>query len=184
MKPHYENPQKNVATFKAMFEGSNIDWAVIGGIAAICRGTDKRETVDADFVVSELGNLEEQLTLLGPKWFKVTREPDGTPYLIQGETGDGMHFDIYVQGIDFELEVLATKDDNHIASAEAIIVYKLMAMRPQDISDIESILKAHPNFEGLDIEFINKWAAECSVSEQWAEFVNRSKLRSKVSRQG
>jgi hypothetical protein len=183
-KPHYENPDRNVPIFEEIFRRNGLDWVLIGGLAAIRRRSDKRETVDVDFVVSGLEDLEAQLLETGTRWLKIAREPNGTPYLIQGETNDGMHFDIYVHDWDpkdefeFERAVLETKDDYHVASAEAIIVYKLMAMRPQDIDDIQSILRAHPNFDGLDLEFIEKWAREYDLYDLWAEFVNEARRNS------
>ena len=169
MKPYYENPGQNLPVFTALFERVGLDWAVIGGIAAVERRPDFRETVDVDFVVSEMAHLEERLNELQPKRLRVLRESGGTPYLIQGETSDGMHFDIYIASIEFEKAVLATKDENHFASAEAIIVYKLMAMRPHDIDDIRSIL-ARPAIGSLDIAFIEHWAEECGVLDRWREF--------------
>ena len=140
MKPVYDDPARSIPSFKEIYEAESLDWAVIGGLAAIERRSEGRDTVDADFVISEIGNLQERLTSMNPRWFQICREPDGNPYPVQGETRDGMHFDIYVAGIDFEKAVLDTKDENHIASAEAIIVYELMAMRPVDVDDIRSIL--------------------------------------------
>ncbi|MDA8400392.1 MAG: hypothetical protein M0008_10190 [Actinomycetota bacterium] len=169
MKPPYENPMGNVAIFEAMFDAEHLDWALIGGLAAIEHRAGHRETVDVDFVVSGIADLERRLAQMEPAKLRVLKERDGAPYLIQGETSDGMHFDIYVATIDFEDAVLATKDENHVASVEAVILYKMMAMRPQDVDDIRSILDAHPDFGGLDLEFIEHWANELDVLDRWNE---------------
>ncbi len=169
MKPPYENPIRNVAIFEAVFDAEHLDWALIGGLAAIEHRAGRRETVDVDFVISGIADLERRLAQMEPAKLRVLKESDGTPYLVQGETADGMHFDIYIASIDFEDAVLATKDENHVASAEAVILYKLMAMRPQDVDDIRSILDAHPDFGGLDLEFIEHWANELDVLDRWHE---------------
>ncbi len=84
-----------------------------------------------------------------------------------------MHFDIYIAGTPFEQEVLATKDSTGTASAEAIIVYKLIAERPQDIDDINSILEKHPNLDGLDVTKIERWAKYSGVIDGWRKFADR-----------
>ena len=176
MKPAYENPQHNIQIFKEVFKSAGLDWSVIGGIAAIAARAKKRETVDVDFVVSELKYLEVRLrSTTNPNKFRILTERDGTAYLIQGETSDGMHFDIYIAGTDFERAVLETSDTDHIASPEAIIVYKLMAMRPQDVDDIRSILLAHPNMKGLDKKFLDYWIESCGVTREWKTIVSSSK---------
>ncbi|MCL4446243.1 MAG: hypothetical protein M1134_05150 [Actinobacteria bacterium] len=171
MKPLYENPGKNVSAFKEAFEAEGVDWALIGGLAAIEHRATGRETVDVDFVVSSLASLERRLERMQLARVRVLEEPEGSPYLVQGETADGMHFDIYVASIDFENAVLATKDDKHVASAEAVILYKLMAMRREDVDDVRSILDNHPGLKGLDVEFIERWAAELDVQDEWHGFV-------------
>ncbi len=183
MKPSYEDPGRNIQVFSAIFEDEGLDWAVIGGIAAIERRAESRETVDVDFVVSGIADLNRRLQEMHLARFRVVNEPDGAPFLIQGETTDGMHFDIYVASIDFEEAVLATKDENHVASAEAIVLYKLMAMRPQDVDDIRSILAAHPDLEGLDLEFIEYWANELDVRDQWHGFVAEARRIDPLNRQ-
>lgn len=172
MKPLYDGPERNVATFESLFDAEGLDWALIGGLAAIKWRASTRDTVDVDFVVSDMANLEERLKRLGPAKLRVLREHDGVPYLIQGEMANGMHFDIDVASIEFEKTVLATKDNDHVASAEAILLYKMLAMRPQDVDDIHSILAAHPGFEGLDLDFIGQWADELDVSDRWNGFVS------------
>jgi hypothetical protein len=173
LKPPYKNPQRNLPTFQRLFEEAGVDSATIGGIAAIIRRAEPRETTDADFVVSNISDLEERLRTINPRYTHVSREPDGTPYLIQGETADGMHFDIFIAETPFEQEVLATKDSNATASAEAIIVYKLVADRPQDIDDINSILRKHSNLDGLDVAKIERWAEYLGVIDKWHEFADR-----------
>lgn len=173
MKPPYNNPQRNLPIFHRLFEESGVDSATIGGIAAIVWRATPRETVDADFVVSELSDLEQRLNSISLRPIKILTERDGTPYLIQGETSDGMHFDIFIAETLFEQEVLATKDDTGTASAEAIIVYKLAAGRSQDIDDINSILKKHPNLDGLDVAEIERWTEYLGITDKWREFANQ-----------
>lgn len=171
MKPPYDDPGRNLARFGEMFDAEGVDWAVIGGLAVVHAGVAGRETVDADFVVSGLAHLEERLAEMGVRWMRLLREEhDGSPYMVQGETADGMRFDIYIASIAFEEEVLATKDEHHMASPEAVVVYKLVAGRPQDIADVRAMLCEQPGMANLDIDFIGRWATELDVIDRWRRY--------------
>lgn len=137
-------------------------------MAAIGYRAVPRETVDLDFVVDRLDELPTSLGARGLR-FRLLRESDGDPYLLQGETPDGMHFDIYVAGTDFERAAL-DRSKEHVASAEDIIVYKLLADRPHDRDDIDQILTAHPE---VDRRYVASWADEWEVTERWHEALAR-----------
>ena len=161
-KSYYEDPSQWLPKFEAIFEGLNLNWAIIGGEAALQYRLESRDTVDLDFAVN---NVTELITVLEERGFtfRVLRERDDSPYLLQGTTPDGMHFDIYEAHTDFERHALE-RHIEHYASPEDVIVYKLMAWRPQDRDDIVHILAAETN---LDYAYIEHWAQEWEVIDNW-----------------
>lgn len=50
-------------------------------------------------------------------------------------------------------------------AVEDVIVFKLIAWRPRDQQDIDSILRARHQ---LDTPYIEKWANEWEVADRWA----------------
>ena len=52
------------------------------------------------------------------------------------------------------------------ATPEDMIVFKLLADRPQDRTDIEALLHYHPS---LDWNYIEKWCAVWEISERLFE---------------
>jgi hypothetical protein len=161
-KPYYEHPEQWLDEFGRILSQLGLQWAVIGGMGARQYRLEPRATVDLDFVADRLSELMDVLED-NAFTFRVLRERDGTPYLLQGTTPDGMHFDIYGAHTDFEKSVLERHMDN-VASPEDIIVYKLMAWRPQDRDDVAAILAAQPN---LDHAYIEHWAQAWDVLDNW-----------------
>ena len=134
-------------------------------MAAIEYRLHPRHTVDIDCVVNHLGVLVEELERRGIE-LRVLREEDGSPYLVQGTTPDGMHFDVYVAGTRFEQSVLARRNERGYVSPEDLIVYKLMAWRSQDRDDIAEVLAADLE---LDTGYIEHWAGQWEVLDRWQE---------------
>lgn len=174
-KPYYENPEQWLPEFKAIFNDLNLNWAVIGGEAALQYRLKLRHTVDLDFVANRVTELMDVLEERGFT-FRVLTERDGSPYLLQGTTPDGMHFDIYEAHTDFESSVLERHIENY-ASPEDIIVYKLEAWRPQDRDDIAQILDAEHD---LDYAYIEHWAQMWKTLDNWqtalADFERRHSI--------
>lgn len=161
-KSHYDHPEEWLAEFEKIFSNLHLKWAVIGGVGAQHYRFNLRGTVDLDFVVDRLSELidlfEEQGFI-----FRVLKEHNDSPYLLQGITPDGMHFDIYEAHTDFEKCVLARRLDTY-ASPEDIIVYKLIAWRSLDQDDIAEILTTQTE---LDHGYIEKWAWKWDVLDNW-----------------
>lgn len=59
---------------------------------------------------------------------------------------------------------------DRIARADDLIVYKLLADRPRDRSDIDEILRSGVE---LDREYIESWASDWGVIDRWAQALNR-----------
>jgi hypothetical protein len=124
-KPYYEDPEQWLPEIRTILNDLNLEWGIIGGVAAKRYRLVPRHTDDIDLVANRVTELMDVLEERGFT-FRVLREDDGSPYLLQGVTPDGMHFDIYEAHTDFELSVLERHIENY-ASPEDIIVYKLLA---------------------------------------------------------
>lgn len=164
-KPFYEHPERWAERLKDLFARHGAQVAVIGGLAALHYRAEPRHTVDADFLINQLGDLDAALRAEGFA-INVFTEDDGSPYLVNGTSPDGMHLDIYVAQTEFEHEVLARRSEDGYASVEDLIIYKLIAWRPQDRDDIAQILANCPM---LDAERVVLWAERWEVTERWSE---------------
>jgi hypothetical protein len=76
----------------------------------------------------------------------------------------GVEIDISLAGVPFELEAIARAKKTKVgrlklpvATPEDLIVMKAIAHRPNDLTDIHSLLDVHPN---LDVAHIRKWVDE------------------------
>lgn len=96
---------------------------------------------------------------------QVETEPgEPSPYVVFIR-GKGMQVDALRAETPFQMSVLR-RAENGIATAEDIIVFKLLAWRTRDKDDIRSILAAGHD---LDEGHIELWAAEWEVTERWGE---------------
>ncbi len=101
LKPYYDHPENWLDPFKEFFIASNIDFAANGGMAALSYRLHPRHTVDLDFVINKLGNLPDKFDERGFT-YRVPNEPGTSkPYLAQGQTIGGRHFNIDVAYDDY-----------------------------------------------------------------------------------
>lgn len=134
-------------------------------MAAIAYRQHPRHTVDIDCVVDKVDGLVEQLRERGLD-LRLRSDSDGTPYLVQGTTPDGMHFDVYVASTPFEESALERRGADGYVSVEDLIVYELLAWRPQDRDDIAEVLAAGHE---LDTRYVEYWAGEWDVLDRWQQ---------------
>lgn len=89
--------------------------------------------------------------------------------------------DLFIAKLDFEREVLATARagvifgrEVRVAGPEAMLIYKLVANRPKDALDVETIFEARRLAgERLDWSRLERWAGEWGISERleaWARY--------------
>ncbi|MBL8914821.1 MAG: hypothetical protein JNM17_29215 [Archangium sp.] len=63
-----------------------------------------------------------------------------------------------------------------VASCESSIIYKLIASRPKDLADVESMFEAQTAIGArLDWEFLDRWAGEWTIDERLAPYRARFK---------
>jgi len=162
------NPQiKAAILMHELLETHQLKYAVIGGIALQFWG-EPRFTRDVDITVEGRMELPE-LVKLFTETYK-SRVPDPLKFaqatrmiLLQVEEVNvdialafpGYEEDLFRNAPIFEVE---QGKELKICSAEDLIIHKAIAGRPQDLSDIKSII--YRQSDDLDIKYIRSWLGE------------------------
>ena len=146
---------------------------LIGGMAAIVHGVP-RLTRDIDITVSGEGVDIDELSGLLRSCGIVPRIDDAVGFakehqvLLMQHRDSGIEIDVTVAWLPFEREALAAARPVRIGRAELpvvrpedLVVYKLVAWRPQDQQDVERLLELHGG--GMDLSRIR------AIVQQFAE---------------
>jgi len=146
-------------------------YALIGGLAVSVRGRP-RSTKDADFIVDcpalKLAGLFEDMNALGFELDVLTAirkwQTDRLLIMFADEVRvDWMYPDLEVYRAVLKTAESLDWDDGtlNVATAEGLILCKMIAFRDQDKFDIRTLIDSNP--DRLDIEFIRS---------QWSFFAN------------
>lgn len=159
-----------------------IPHAIIGGVAASLLGRP-RATRDIDAVV--MMDEEEWATFLdeAEKHGFPPREKNSLAFALKSRVfllqhkDHGINVDISLGALPFEQEVIARavririEDvDVRLATPEDLIVMKSLAMRPHDITDIESLLDANRK---LDLTRVRRWVGALAGALDTPEIAER-----------
>jgi hypothetical protein len=142
---------------------------VIGGLA-VARWGVPRATGDVDLtVLAPHGQESAVLDLLLGQF--PARRPDARAFALVNRvvllrTATGPEADVSLAALPFELEALDLASSWEAATgvflrtcpAEHLIVYKLVAARPQDLVDVEGIVRRQG--DRLDVGRIRRWGRE------------------------
>jgi len=121
-----------------------------------------RPTEDVDFLVAWHGDLVQGLLAEG---FDVRPfEDQGEVHLVRARRTDGAA-DLIVATTDYQRLAL-DRAVEHVLTVEDVLVHKLIAGRPRDRDDIESILSTGIDF---DRGYVEHWAEEWGVTDRWRE---------------
>jgi len=158
----------------SLLDRLGIRWMLVGALAANRYRITTRLTQDVDLLLADAGPglaiLERELAAAG--WSLRRASPGGEILRLRhAELGSA---DLITAGTEYERgalarargESLSLEREVRIATAEDVIVLKLIAGRAQDIADIEAILAAKPR---LDEGYIEEWAAFWEVAELWRQ---------------
>jgi hypothetical protein len=162
-------------TFRSVVEAlqeSGLPYAFIGALPVLAWGR-VRATTDIDLVVavgSDWNRLEQALenrnlrrsTDVGPADPEDTL-PDIATF--RSRSAPGTRVDLFIAKTDFERAVIESARTTEVldvsvrlARPEASIVYKLLAGRPRDVDDVESIFEARTAAgDPLDWAFLERW---------------------------
>jgi predicted nucleotidyltransferase len=146
-----------LAAFERALRETGAPWMVIGGTAVVARGV-RRLTVDVDVVVRGDAVLVDDLVdALGRQRF-APRTADALAFakrslvLLLIHRPSGVPFDVSLGWSGFEQAALARATVTPygrarvpMATAEDLVVFKAVAHRPQDMTDIETLVALHPD---------------------------------------
>ena len=166
--------------FVDVFERLNIPYALIGGLAVGVHGIP-RPTHDLDFTITlDRSRLPEFFDAVNELGYDVPQEfATGWVDQVAGLAlvrarqwiqGKAIDIDLFLAECQFQESLLqrrveATVDgiSAWIASAEDIILLKLLANRPRDIGDVQDILFVQGQ---LEEQYLRHWADELGVRPQ------------------
>lgn len=181
-----EEFDRSLFTLLELADSLSAEWMLIGGVSVASWGRP-RATTDIDFTLSISMDLADQVerhltqygwTLIGgPGQIKNTGV-----YLAQYaknlREGTEIGLDVFFTMTDWQRralgrrkEVLFRNRTYWVASAEDLILYKLVADRGIDQGDIDNILDRR--FSELDQPYITTWAATLGIETRWLEAISR-----------
>jgi len=163
---------------------------VIGGQAVLLYG-EPRLTKDIDITLGAgIDRLEEMKAIVSQLGLKyLTQDMEAfvkeTMVLPVIEERSGIRVDFIFSFSPYEKQAIERaravpfgKTRVKFAALEDLVIHKMIAGRPRDIEDVESILTMNP---GYDSHYIEKWLAEFDASldkqylETFADVVKRLK---------
>lgn len=162
-----------------MLESVGVSWAVMGGCARNAYA-EPRATKDVDFVVEadpvRFVRLEAALKRGGFVQGSAVSEPgEPVPDLVLYRDTAGRRVDILFAHTAFEQSALARRKvlapfgntRAQVVSVEDLIVYKLIADRPQDRADIAAVVEAQRmRGEPIDWSYVEQWCIAWEVHDR------------------
>lgn len=151
----------------SLLKSNSIDYVIIGGAAAIIHGR-LRTTEDIDVtLLTELEDLGILHKLISSHYSPIWRDSENfflknfVLPVVDKETN--VRIDFAAGLSEFDRKALERKVQKkfgkiviNICSVEDLIIYKLISSRPQDLLDIEELLKI--NKDNLDQEYMKSTA--------------------------
>lgn len=159
-----------------VFDAEGLEWMLIGGLA-VCAWTQPRATKDTDFALTLPPQVDALAEGLSAKGFEVTaamleRVRDGGVVRLTTTGSPLLVMDLLCAGTDFEREALSRRRELTlfeqrlwVASPDDLLVYKLVAGRPHDMADIDSLIRFGRAPE--DAEYVRRWAREWDVEARF-----------------
>jgi hypothetical protein len=147
---------------KSLLERLGARWTLAGAFAAMQYRATPRPTNDVDFLVEHHEDLVQGLVAEG---FDVRPfEDQGELHLIRVRRTDGAA-DLIVATTPYQ-HLAVRRAADHVLTVEDVLIHKLIAWRPRDRDDVESILSTGIDF---DRGYVQHWADEWSVTDRWRE---------------
>jgi hypothetical protein len=151
----------------AALDEAQIPACLIGGMA-VSRWGQPRATADSDLAaLAPYGEEARALDVLLARF--EPRRTDARAFALQHRvlliSAGGVGVDVALAAFPFETEAIAAATPWQLGlvslrtcSAEHLVVYKLVAARPQDLIDVEGIVRRQGR--RLDVEAIRRWGRE------------------------
>ncbi len=161
------------------FKREGISYAIIGGMALQHWGKP-RFTQDIDIALlvtlgEEEALLEKILAVFSPRAIAFTLK--NRVCLVKSKEGYPIDISLGIPGYEEEVMKRAVScklgGDQvvKICFAEDLIIHKIIAGRPQDLNDIETVIMRQG--KKLDVAYIRKWLKEFSVLLESKDLIGR-----------
>lgn len=168
------------------FEAANVPWMVVGGLA-VSAWTEPRGTKNCDIALVLPEDPGPVGALLDEVGVEITRGelvkaqqggvvrghycPEGLPRLV---------VDLLCSGTDFERSALSRREaatilgtDSWIVSADDLLIYKLIAGRPQDLADVDKLIRF--GRAPKDRAYVDKWVREWDLKERLSKAIETAR---------
>jgi hypothetical protein len=158
------NPSAWLASIAEIFDSLEVEWTLVGALAANRYRATPRFTTDVDTMAEFHPALPSRFEASG---YEVTViADDGEPaHLIRCYRG-AEAVDILLPVVEYQRQALARSVD-HVLTVEDVIIHKLIAWRLRDRDDIRSIIEAGVSLDGI---YLDHWIVQWELVERWAEF--------------
>ncbi len=159
----------------------DVDWAVLGALAANVYRAAARTTFDVDLLVAVghagMGAIAESAEREG--WEIRHLHPEGSLLRIAHDEHGAV--DLLAVEMDYQhkalsrarTETLAGGIPARVLAVEDVIIHKLIANRAQDDADIAAILEAQ---EPMDVGYLEYWTQVWEVGDRFAAILERHRL--------
>jgi predicted nucleotidyltransferase len=165
----------------AWLKAGKVQGVVIGGLAASLWGRP-RLTRDVDvLVLADQGRWAEFMAVGAQHGFSPRRDDAlafaaETQVLLMRHQQSGIDVDIVFGTLSFEKEAVARATWVDLGGVQAplplpedLLIMKAVAHRPQDLTDIEAILAAHPK---INVRRVRRWVREFAAALSMPEILN------------
>ncbi|MDX2065994.1 MAG: nucleotidyl transferase AbiEii/AbiGii toxin family protein [Fimbriimonadaceae bacterium] len=174
-----------ISLLDSAFTSLGLRYAIVGGTAVVLRGYD-RATVDIDAVVlgadEHIGEIMDTFAQSGI----TSRVAEPISFakrsrMILARTSAGAGIDVALGILPFEYELVEHADEMAltdeltvpVATAEDLMIMKLIASRDRDLDDIQRLLEIHPQVDKARIRRVVTEFAELLESEEVLENLAR-----------
>ncbi len=150
-----------IESIAEVFDSLELEWTIIGALAANRYRAEPRFTTDVDALVADHPRLISSLEAAGYE-VEAAALPGEPPHLLRCHQGPES-IDILLPVVAYQTEALQRSTD-HRLTVEDVLIHKLIAWRPRDRDDVRSILSTQPSLDG---DYLNRWIAAWELDERW-----------------
>jgi hypothetical protein len=175
-----------LAVLATVLEGEGLDWMLVGGLA-VGVWTEPRGTKDCDVAVAlgaDVTSLARRFEEAGLRVargdLRSAREGGVVRMRFEREGAPSLVVDLLCSGTPFEREAIARRrrialfgKDAFAATPDDLVIYKLVAGRPQDLADIDRLFRFGRSPE--DEAYLRRWAREWDVEDRLDRALEQSR---------
>jgi len=157
-----------LAPVAELLDELGVDWVIAGAAATYPYRTTGRFTTDLDLLCRWDPAIPERAAARGYA-VQVHQDPGEPPHLVQLRRGPE-RVDLLVALTEYQHEAIERGRRDRILTVEDVLIHKLIAWRPRDREDVDSILASHPD---LDLAYLEAWVDAWGVTDRWLDAQRR-----------